>query len=65
LLGFDLYRRAGKRNIRLNKKLITARSKAAGGSYTYIDRRRAPAGYRLEGVKLDGSRVWLGSTRVT
>jgi hypothetical protein len=65
LLGFDLYRRAGQRQVRLNKALIPARSKAGGGSYTYVDHRRAPAAYRLQGVKLDGSRVWLGSTAIS
>jgi hypothetical protein len=65
LLGFDLYRRVGQRNIRLNKTLIPAQGKAGGGSYTYVDRRRAPARYRLEAVKVDGSRVWLGSTAIS
>jgi sortilin (neurotensin receptor 3) len=65
LLGFDLYRRVGKRNIRLNRSLIPAQGKTGGGSYSYVDRTRVPARYRLQGVTVDGSRVWLGSTRAS
>jgi fibronectin-binding autotransporter adhesin len=60
LLGFVVYR--GK--TRLNSRLIPARH-AAGGAYAYTDRLRtsiAQARYRLEALRLDGSRFWLAST---
>ena len=57
-LGFNVYRDAA----RLNERLIPA----GRTSYRYLD--RPPRGgsfvYRLQGVKLDGSRAWLGSVRV-
>ena len=62
LLGFDLYRGG----LRLNRSLIPAAHSAAGAAYRYVDRRApsASARYRLEAVRPDGSRVWLGATRV-
>jgi beta-glucosidase len=61
LLGFNLYRR----RTRLNRALIPARH-ATGGVYLYVDRlARGSAHYRLQAVRLDGSRAWIGSTAVT
>jgi hypothetical protein len=58
LLGFQLYR-DGKR---VNRSLIAAKrsGQSAGTVYRFVDR---PPGsvYRLEGVKLNGSRVRLAS----
>ena len=35
----------------------------SGHNYTVLDRLRSgPASYRLQAVRLDGSRVWLGTT---
>ena len=61
LLGFDFYR--GR--VRLNKAVIPAR-RATGASYSYVDRRprSGPVRYRLQAVRLDGSRVSLGSVAV-
>jgi hypothetical protein len=66
LVGFDLFRRRGKRVVRLNKLSVPARNARGGASYTYVDRfaKRGLAQYRLEAVELDGTRVWAGSVSV-
>lgn len=66
LVGFDLFRRRGKRVVRLNRLSVPARNARAGASYTYVDRfaKRGLAQYRLEAVELDGTRVWAGSVNV-
>jgi hypothetical protein len=66
LVGFDLFRRRGKRVVRLNKLSVPARNATGGASYTYVDRsaKRGLAQYRLEAVELDGTRVWAGSVSV-
>jgi M6 family metalloprotease-like protein len=59
LVGFALYR--GRSRV----ASIPARH-AAGGSYTYLDRpaTRAPSSYRLQAVRREGKRAWLGSASV-
>lgn len=58
VLGFNLYRRAGGRSLRLNRALIPARS-ATGAAYRFLDRAaRGKALYRLQVVELNGSRSW-------
>lgn len=66
ITGFNVYRG----NIRVNASLIHARASgtSAGRSYSLVDRNvRAGASYsyRLQVVKLDGSRVSAGSTSLT
>jgi hypothetical protein len=62
LTGFNVYRGGS----RLNRTLIAARGSQAGISYRFFNRHpgRLPARYRLQAVRLDGSRAWLGSARV-
>jgi beta-glucosidase len=62
LLSFNVYRGRA----RLNSAPIPARH-ATGGAYSYLDRRTAGTSprYRLQAVRLDGSRAWLGSTTVS
>jgi hypothetical protein len=66
LAGFNLYRSSrGGELIRLNRALIRALSagRPQGHSYTYADRgARGAVAYRLELVRLDGSKVWFGTT---
>lgn len=58
LLGFDVYRSG----VKVNRTLIAARgSGAAGAVYRLLDRNaRAAYAYRLQAVKLDGTRAWIG-----
>jgi len=66
LAGFNLYRLGGTGRLeRLNRALIPARSsgRTGGHVYRYTDRRgRAGVTYRLELVRLDGRKVWSGTT---
>jgi hypothetical protein len=59
LLGFNVYRWQGRRWSRLNAALVRARNAPGGSSYVYRDpvRSRIPLRYRLEVVRLDGSRA--------
>ena len=63
LLGFDVYREASGRRVRLNAALIPARGATAGASYVYRDRFSsvAPVRYRLQAVRLHSARTWLGT----
>lgn len=60
LLGFNLYRERAGKLTRLNGRLILAR-----GTSSWLDRAgRARDGYRLQGVRFDGRRIWLGRVTV-
>lgn len=60
LLGFEIYRDG----VKVNRKLVVARGSGAGAAYRLVDH-RARAGvthaYRLQAVRVGGSRVWLGT----
>jgi plastocyanin len=64
-LGFNVYRDAGAKRVKLNRSLIGA---TGGGFYSYLDRkaprRAAGLGYRLQLVELDGSSSWYGPVSV-
>ncbi|MFN2468683.1 MAG: hypothetical protein ABR521_11205, partial [Gaiellaceae bacterium] len=69
LLGFHLYGSDGRRGQRLNRALIPARKAggASGASYRFVDRGARPGTvytYRLQAVKRDGGRFWVGTSRV-
>jgi hypothetical protein len=59
LLGYVLYRQG----TRLTKHLVVAGRRP----YRYLDKTASagPLGYRLQAVRLDGTRVWLGTARVS
>lgn len=62
-LGFNVHRSDGARKLRVNRKLIAAKGNGRGAVYRLVDRRiRAGASYtyRLQAVKLDGSRISAG-----
>ena len=65
-LGFHVYRALNGRRVRVDRKLVPARS-ASGRTYSYLDR-RAPRSralrYWIQVVNLDGSRQWYGPARV-
>jgi hypothetical protein len=69
LAGFNVFRRDGRRLLRLNERLVAASvgEPTASGRYRWLDK-AAPQGtrllYRLQAVHLDGSRTWLGSAIV-
>ncbi|MFN2468322.1 MAG: FG-GAP-like repeat-containing protein [Gaiellaceae bacterium] len=59
LLGFDVYRSG----VKLNRTLIAARGGAGGAVHRLFDpgaRVRAASTYRLQAVRLDGTRIWIG-----
>jgi VCBS repeat protein len=60
LIGFHVYRSG----VKLNRTLITARGPgAAGAAYRLLDRRArigAVSSYRLQAVRVNGTRAWLG-----
>ena len=67
LLGFNVYREANGRRLRLNATLIRAARNRAGGWHSYRDRGRRSTGsvrYWVESVGVDGSRTWAGPVRV-
>jgi hypothetical protein len=67
LLGFNVYRVGPGGLVRLNRDLISGAFGAspAGQAYSWLDRGAIRASgvlrYRLQAVRLDGTRVWLGS----
>jgi hypothetical protein len=67
LLGFNVYRVRRRGLVRVNHSLIPGvfPGTSHGGRYSVVDRgARGRPVYRLEAVRLDGSRTWLGSARV-
>ena len=67
MLGFNLYRTDRGKPVRLNRGLISSVRAPAGQTYSWLDRHppATEATYRLEAVRLDGSRSWLGSARAS
>ena len=69
IAGFNLYRASGATSTRLNAHLIRAKHSGSlsGAGYCFLDS-RTRAGrsytYRLQLVRLDGTRAWVGSTTV-
>lgn len=64
LAGFALYGKRGRAYVRLNRALIPAVGGVQGHTYTWRHRIRPGAAtkqYRLQAVKLDGTRIWLGT----
>ena len=65
--GFDVFRVHVRRTTRVNARLIEATGSAGGGRYRLVDRtarRGATYKYRLQLVRLDGSRGVVRSIRV-
>jgi subtilisin-like proprotein convertase family protein len=63
-LGFNVYRQANGRRVRVNTSLIGAHGR---GSYSFLDRspaRGRVTRYWLQVVDLDGSRSWYGPARL-
>ena len=67
-LGFNVYRQQGNRRVRLNRRILPALGRVAGGSYSFRDRRapkRRALHYWLQDVDLSGKRTWHGPIRVS
>jgi hypothetical protein len=69
VLGFNVWRIAGKRSVKVNGHLIPAKQsgRAAGGAYRLVDRRvvaRRAYSYRLQLVTLKRARTWSGGITV-
>jgi hypothetical protein len=61
--GYNVYR-AGQK---LNRGLIVSKGSLSLGTYSWLDRAASKTGritYRLQIVKLDGTRAWLGTATV-
>ncbi|MFN2466836.1 MAG: PQQ-binding-like beta-propeller repeat protein [Gaiellaceae bacterium] len=70
VLGYNVFRDGPGGTLKVNKRLIAARGSGRGErtTYTLLDyraRRGVTYGYRLQIVKLDGTRAWVASTRLT
>ena len=66
IAGFNVYRERAGKLVRVNRALIRAKAAgtAAGRAYAWRDALAKPgARYRLQVVRLDGTRVWRGSAR--
>ena len=64
VLGFNVYREVNGRRVRVNTQLIAAHNRAAGASYSYLDRSaRKGTRYWVQAVDVDGSRSWFGPAR--
>jgi hypothetical protein len=64
VLGFNVSRERNGRRLRVNTQLIAARNRAAGASYSYLDRSaRKGTRYWIQAVNVDGSRSWYGPAR--
>ena len=69
VLGYHVYRMHSAKRVKLNPALILSRlgSNPAGHLYSWLDRTVPASGklrYRLQAVKLDGTRSWVGATSV-
>jgi hypothetical protein len=69
VLGFNLWRTAGQRTVKVNARLMPARNsgRAAGAAYRFVDRSidaRKTYSYRLQLVALKGTRSWAGGITV-
>ena len=65
IAGFNVFRVAGGKSAKANHALIAAKraGTARGASYRFVDRGVHHARYRLQVVRLDGSRSWAGFAR--
>ena len=64
LVGYNVYREKAGKRVRVNKRLIAARSSHGAGSYVFVDRSARSGRYWLQAVNLDGSRSFLASARL-
>ena len=62
-MGYNVYREKAGKRVRVNKRLIAARS-SRNGSYVFVDRSARSGRYWLQAVNLDGSRSFLASARL-
>ena len=67
-LGYNVYAQVNGKRVKLNSKLIAARSTATGASYAFRHRaskgQKAPSRFWLQAVNLDGTRTWYGEAKV-
>jgi hypothetical protein len=67
VLGFNVYRQAVGKRVRVNVHLIPAEIAVTGRRYSFLDRRPPAHGairYWIEAVNTDGSRNWRGPVPV-
>lgn len=69
IAGFNVYRSSAGKTLRVNREMVRANGGTTTGLvYRVLDSRvrtGVPYTYRLQVVKLDGSRAWYGSSSLT
>jgi hypothetical protein len=66
-IGYNVWRFAGAKGVKVNRSLIRAKGVADGLTYRVLDRNARPGAdykYRLQVVSKDGKRVWRANTDV-
>lgn len=66
ILGFNVWRFADGKSVKVNRSLVDAQDRAAGAIYRILDRspRTGVFMYRLQAVGWDGKRTWHARTTV-
>jgi hypothetical protein len=66
-LGFNVWRFANGKGVKVNRRLIAAKRTTAGAAYRFVDRHARPGvsyTYRLQAVTTTGTRAWRAKTTV-
>ena len=66
-LGFNVWRFANGKGLKVNRSLVAAKRRAGGATYRLVDRHARPGAsytYRLQAVSTTGTRAWHGRTTV-
>lgn len=66
-IGYNVWRFAGAKGVKVNRSLIGAKGAAGGTTYRVLDRNARPGAdykYRLQVVSKDGKRTWRANTYV-
>jgi hypothetical protein len=66
ILGFNVWRFAAGKAVKVNRSLVNAQDRATGATYRILDRSARPGAYtyRLQAVGWDGKRTWHARTTV-
>ncbi|MFN2467535.1 MAG: hypothetical protein ABR521_05310 [Gaiellaceae bacterium] len=69
VLGFDVWRSAGGKTVKVNRSLVPAKAiaRAGGAAYRLVDRNLRPGvayTYRLQVIGQDGTRAWQATRKV-
>jgi hypothetical protein len=59
-IGYNVYREAAGKRVKLNRSLISAGSGLSAHSYSWLDRSGKTGRYWVQAVERNGARVWRG-----